>query len=129
MSPTVATKSDKQQEAILQQYHLCLAVAEHQILGGQQFLIFGTRNKKNSVVEKGTISPEKVPLPMDIPAWKTPNVDFSQSWQSVTTVRINPSLAWASGSYRVASSDNTWRLYIQGKGNHSSSTSVIGNMR
>ena len=32
MSPTVATKSYKQQEVIWQQYHLCLAVAEHQIV-------------------------------------------------------------------------------------------------
>ena len=38
MSPTVATKSHKQQEGIWQQYDLCLAVA---ILGGKHFLILG----------------------------------------------------------------------------------------
>ena len=45
--------------------------------------------------KKGAISPEKkkVPLPMDVPAWKTLQVDFSPFGQSVTTVRINPRLA------------------------------------
>ena len=41
MSPTVATKSFKQQEVIWQRYHLCLAAAEHKILGGKHFLILG----------------------------------------------------------------------------------------
>ena len=49
MSPTVATKSHKQQEAIWQQYHWCLAVAEHLLLGGKHFLML------------------EVPLPMDLP--------------------------------------------------------------
>ena len=46
----------------------------------------GTRSRKNLVVEEGASSPEKVPL-----RGKT-KVDFSQPWQSVTTLRINPSL-------------------------------------
>ena len=33
MSPTVTTKSFKQEEVVWQQYHLFLAVAEHHILG------------------------------------------------------------------------------------------------
>ena len=72
MSPTVASKSYKQQEVVWRQYHLCLAVAEHQILGGKHFPFFfwGTRNRKNLVVEEGTKSTEKVPLPLDLPAWK-----------------------------------------------------------
>ena len=70
------------------------------------------------------ISPDKVPLRWDLSAWKKHQVEFSQSWQSVTTVRINPSLACASGSYRVANSDNIWRLFVQGKGNHNSSASI-----
>ena len=41
MSPIVATKSHKQKEVIWQQYHLCLAVEEHQILGGKHLLILG----------------------------------------------------------------------------------------
>ena len=59
MSSTVATKSYKQQEVISQQYHLCLAVSEHQILGGKTLPYFGTRNRKDLVVEKGARSPEK----------------------------------------------------------------------
>ena len=39
-SPTVATKSYKQQEVIWQQHHLCLAVAEHQT-GGTHVLMLG----------------------------------------------------------------------------------------
>ena len=41
MSPSVATKSYKQQEVVWQQYHVCLAVAEHHIPGGKHFLILG----------------------------------------------------------------------------------------
>ena len=33
MSPTVTTKGFKQKDVIWQQYHFCLSVAEHQILG------------------------------------------------------------------------------------------------
>ena len=54
---------------------------------------FGTRIRKNLVVEEGTINSEKIPLPMDPPAWKELQVDFSQSWQSVTTIRISTSIA------------------------------------
>ena len=32
---------------------------KHQILGGKHFLIYGTRNKKNLLIEEGTIYPEK----------------------------------------------------------------------
>ena len=46
MSPTVAMKSYKQQEVISQQYHLRLAVAEHQILGGQHFLFVGQKQEE-----------------------------------------------------------------------------------
>ena len=42
-------------------------------------------------------------------------VDFSQSWSYVTTIRFNTSLR-ASDSCRVAKLDNTWRLYIQSRG-------------
>ena len=41
MSPTVTAKRYKHTEVVWQQYHLCLAVAEHQILGGKHFLILG----------------------------------------------------------------------------------------
>ena len=56
------------------QHHLCLAVAERQILGTSSFW---TRVWKDLVVEKGAISPEKkVPLPMDPLAWQETQVEF-----------------------------------------------------
>ena len=70
-----------------------MAVTEHQIFGGAHFHIFETRHRKTLVVDEGAISPEKEPLPMDLLAGKTSQADFSQSWKSVATVRINPSLA------------------------------------
>ena len=47
MSPTVCTrKKYKQKEIIWQQYRLCCAVAEHQILGGKHFLVSETGSGK-----------------------------------------------------------------------------------
>ena len=71
MSPTVATKSHEEKEGIWQLPFVLGREAEHPILGGKHFLIFGTRNRKNMVVEEG-----EVPLPMDKPAWKKTQVDF-----------------------------------------------------
>ena len=92
MSPTVAKKNYKQTEFIF--------ATTPFVLGRgrtpnplKTLPDFGTRIKKNWFVGEGTISPEKVPLPMDLLAWKTPQVDFSQSWQSVATVKINPGIA------------------------------------
>ena len=39
MSPAVTARSFKQKEVVWPQYHLCVAVAEHQILGGKHFLV------------------------------------------------------------------------------------------
>ena len=61
MSPPQAKK-----KVMWQHYHLCLAVVEHQILGGKHFLILGPETGRILAVEEGTISPEKVPLPMDL---------------------------------------------------------------
>ena len=44
------------------------------------------------MVEEGTVSPEIVPLPMDLLAWKKLKVVFFTIW-AITTVSINPSLA------------------------------------
>ena len=41
-----------------------MAVAEHQILGGKHFLIFGPESGKIWCVKKRTTCPEKVPLPV-----------------------------------------------------------------
>ena len=60
MSPTVATKSYKQQEVVWQQYHLCLAVVEHEIFGGKHFLFLGPESgriwwlKKVQYIQKNT---------------------------------------------------------------------------
>ena len=95
-------------------------------VGGKHFLFFWDQKQEEfGDCRRYNISRKRVPLPMDLPAWKKTKWFFSQSKQSVTTMRINTSLAWASGSYRVASSDNTWRLYIQcTRCNHSSSATT-----
>ena len=76
MLPTVTTKNSKQKETICQQHRLCLAVAEHQILGGKHFLVLGPESGKIWWLKKGTIPAEKVPLPMDPPARQETQVDF-----------------------------------------------------
>ena len=82
MSPTVETKIFKKKEAVWQQCHLRRDVSEHQILGGNTTFFFGTRIRKDLVVAKGAMSPEKkVPLPLDPPAWRETQVDSSQSRQ------------------------------------------------
>ena len=46
MSPTFETKDFKKKEVVWQQYHLCIGVAEHQILGGKHFLILGPESER-----------------------------------------------------------------------------------
>ena len=65
-------------EIVWQQYHFCIDVVEHQILGGKPHH-FGTRIRKDLVVEKSAISRETVSLPMDPPSWRETQVDFSIS--------------------------------------------------
>ena len=125
MSPTVATKSYEQQEVNWQQYHLCLAVAQDQILGGKHFLILGPETGRIWWLKKVQYLQKRCHCQWACLVGKKAQVDFSQSWQSVTTVRINPNLAWASGSYRE------WQVRTilgdctsKAKGNYSSSTTV-----
>ena len=94
-SPTVETKSFKKKELICQQYHFRVSVAEHQILGGKHFLIWGPESRKDLVADTGlNISKKKkVPLPMDPPAWRETQVEFSQWRQSLTSAGVNTSLA------------------------------------
>ena len=54
---------------------------------------FGSRVRKDLVVEKGTIPSEKVPLPMDPPAWQETQVDFSHSRQSFASTGASSRLA------------------------------------
>ena len=76
MSQTVTTKRSKQKEVMWQQNRSCLAVAESQILGGKYVLALAP--------ESGTIwwlkkvqYVQKISLPMDTPAWKETQVEFS----------------------------------------------------
>ena len=54
---------------------------------------FGTTIRKDLVVEKGAISLDTVPQPMDPLAWRETQVDFSQSRQSFVSTGVNTSLA------------------------------------
>ena len=46
MSPTFETKDFKKEEVVWQQYHLCIDVAQHQILGGKILLILRLESGK-----------------------------------------------------------------------------------
>ena len=70
MPPTVFATNNNQQDVIWQQYRLCLAKADYQILCGKNVF------RKELVSEEGTIPSDKVPLPMDPPAWKETQVFF-----------------------------------------------------
>ena len=63
MSQTFETKSCRSEEVVWQQHHLCMDVAEHQILGGKHFFFFlGSESgkiwwlKKCNISRKGTIA-------------------------------------------------------------------------
>ena len=73
MCPTVFTECTNQTEVIWQQYQLCLAIAEYQILDRKHFL----QVRKDFVVEGDTIPSEEVSLPMDSLAMKATLVDSS----------------------------------------------------
>ena len=51
-SLTVETKRFMNEEVVWQEYHLCMNVAEHQILGGKTLPYFGTGIRKGLVVKK-----------------------------------------------------------------------------
>ena len=71
------TKNPKQKEVIRQQYLVCLAVTENQILGGKHFLFFlGPESRKIWWLKKVQYF-QKVSLPMDSLAWLETQVDFS----------------------------------------------------
>ena len=62
---------------VSKQNHLCIEVAEHQILGGKHFLIFlGPEPGKTWGLKKVQYLQKKVPLPVDPPAWRETQVDF-----------------------------------------------------
>ena len=76
ISPTIFSKYTKLMEVIWQQYRLCLATAEYQILGGKHFVILAPESGKILVVEEGTIPSEEIPLPMGPSAGHATEVDL-----------------------------------------------------
>ena len=108
MSPTINTKSFEK-KWYGKRYHLCMDAAEHQILGGKHFLILGPESGKILWLRKVQYFQKKVPSPMDCLAWRETHVIFSKSWQSFASTGVDASLAWASGSYRMASTHSSWR--------------------
>ena len=76
----------EQKEIIWQQYRLCLAVAEYQILGCKHFLILGPESGMIWWLKKGTILPKKkVSLQLNSASWQKTQVDFLAFWRSFTT--------------------------------------------
>ena len=69
-------KSFKQKEVVWQQYHLCLAVAEHQILGGKHFLILGPESGKIWWLKKAQYFQKKSHCQWTLPRGKKPKWIF-----------------------------------------------------
>ena len=85
---------------------------------------FGTRIRKDLVVQEGTIPSEKVSLPMDTPAWQENQVDLSYVW-AISYSHLNSYKTQLNMSYKqMASPNSSWRLHIQGKGYFNSSATV-----
>ena len=82
MSSTVETKSFKKKEVVWQQYHLCLAVAEHQILG-EHFLIFGPESGKIWWLKKVQYLQKKHHGQWDPPAWQETPLNFFTIWAKI----------------------------------------------
>ena len=68
MSLTFETKSFKK-KVVWQQYHLCMDVAEQQILGRKQLLVWRPESGKIWWLKEVQHFQKKVPLPMDPPVW------------------------------------------------------------
>ena len=74
---------------------------------------FGTRIRKDLVVEQSAISPEKKKYHCQWTLLRGEKPNFSQSRQSLASTGVNTSLAWASGSNTTASTHSSWRLHIK----------------
>ena len=89
MSPT-ASKNHKQREVLWQQYHLCLVVAEYQIIGGKHFLLLGPESGRIWKLKKVQYLQKKYRCQSDFPSWKESQVDFFYNFGNLfTTVRLN----------------------------------------
>ena len=124
VSPTFETKDFRRKEVDLATVPFEYGCGRRSKSWRKSLHSLGTRIRKDLVVEKIAISLEKVPLPMDLPAWRESQVDFSESRQSFESTRVHTSLVCASGSYTMASTHSSWRLHIKSRSDSSSSTSV-----
>ena len=68
-------------------------MAEHQMFGGNHFLVLGQESGTILVVEKSAISLEKSTNASGPPSWPETQVHFSQSRQSFAPTGANTSLA------------------------------------
>ena len=73
MSPTFETKSFKKKW--YRNSTICARTWQNIKLLAEDSLILGSESREDLVVDKGAISPETVPLPMDPPAWRKTQVD------------------------------------------------------
>ena len=114
MSPT-ASKNHKQREVLWQQYHLCLVVAEYQIIGGKHFLLLGAESGRFWKLKKVQYLQKKYRCQSDFPSWKESPVGFFiyNFGNLFTTVRLNDNIVCASGSDGMANSNSTWRLFVK----------------
>ena len=91
MSPTVETKSFKKKEVVWQQYHLCMDLAEQQILGGKHFLILGPEGGKIWWLKKVQYLQKKHHCQWTLLRDEKPKWIFSQSRQSFRSTGVSTS--------------------------------------
>ena len=125
MSPTVTTKNSEQKEVMWQQYRLCLAVAEYQILDGKIFLVLGPESGKIWWLKKMQYLLKKFHCRWTLLRGNHLKWILSQFWRSFTTTGVCTDLAWASGSNGMASSFCSWRLFFEGRHDYNSNATVL----
>ena len=125
MSPTVTTKNSEQKEVIWQQYRLCLAVAEYQILDGKIFLLSGPESENIWWLKKMQYLLKKFHCRWTLLRGNHLKWILSQFWRSFTTTGVCTDLAWASGSNGMASSFCSWRLFFEGRHDYNSNATVL----
>ena len=108
-------KSFMHEEVVWQQYHLCLVVAEHQILGGQHFLILGPESGKIWRLKKVQLLQKKYHCQWTLLRGMNPEWFFHNLGNMLRPLKFGTSLAWASGSRGMASPHSPWSLHIKSK--------------
>ena len=103
MSPTVTTKSFMQKEAVWQSI---------QTLAENTSLFVDLSQDQDSVVLKGTIHPEKVPLPMDTLAWQETQVEEVTDGTAATSRHRNSCLRKFSSGVMCATSHDCQKTFL-----------------